>query len=74
MMQIDVKSDTGGLSINENFLVDFGNEPDGPVLAHEMRYPGGDCTSDIWLWNQQETVSLKLLYAEKSIFFYFCFL
>ena len=20
----------------------------GPALAHEMRYPGGDCTSDIW--------------------------
>ena len=20
----------------------------GPSLAHEMRYPGGDCTSDIW--------------------------
>jgi len=29
--------------------VDFHDEPDGPVLAHEMRYPGGDCTSDIWL-------------------------
>lgn len=49
MMQIDVNSDSGGLSLNENFLVDFGKEPDGPVLAHEMRYPGGDCTSDIWL-------------------------
>ena len=22
---------------------------DGPARAHEMRYPGGDCTSDIWL-------------------------
>ena len=20
--------------------MDFGNEPDGPVLAHEVRYPG----------------------------------
>lgn len=49
MMQIDVDSDGGGLSLNEDFLVDFGKEPDGPVLAHEMRYPGGDCTSDIWL-------------------------
>lgn len=49
MMQIDVDSGNGGLSVNENFLVDFGKEPDGPVLAHEVRYPGGDCTSDIWL-------------------------
>ena len=29
--------------------MDFGKEPDGPVLAHEVRYPGGDCTSDIFL-------------------------
>lgn len=49
MMQIDVDTVKGGLSVNENFLVDFGKEPDGPVLAHEVRYPGGDCTSDIWL-------------------------
>ena len=20
----------------------------GPCLAHEIRYPGGDCSSDIW--------------------------
>ncbi|XP_055375271.1 methanethiol oxidase [Condylostylus longicornis] len=40
----------GGMQLNENFLVDFGkNEPYGPTLPHEMRYPGGDCTSDIWL-------------------------
>uniref|UniRef100_A0A3B4WCR9 Methanethiol oxidase n=1 Tax=Seriola lalandi dorsalis TaxID=1841481 RepID=A0A3B4WCR9_SERLL len=49
MMQIDVNSVSGGLSLNKNFLVDFGKEPDGPVLAHELRYPGGDCTSDIWV-------------------------
>lgn len=49
MMQIDVDSVNGGLSLNQNFLVDFGKEPDGPALAHELRYPGGDCTSDIWL-------------------------
>jgi len=49
MVQIDVNTEVGGLSINENFLVDFGKEPEGPVLAHEIRYPGGDCTSDIWL-------------------------
>ncbi|XP_054639102.1 methanethiol oxidase isoform X2 [Dunckerocampus dactyliophorus] len=49
MMQIDVDTVKGGLTVNENFLVDFGKEPGGPALAHELRYPGGDCTSDIWL-------------------------
>lgn len=49
MLQIDVETEKGGLAINPNFFVDFGLEPDGPSLAHEMRYPGGDCTSDIWI-------------------------
>lgn len=49
MLQIDCDSEKGGLAINQNFLVDFGKEPGGPARAHEMRYPGGDCTSDIWL-------------------------
>ncbi|CAH1788332.1 unnamed protein product [Owenia fusiformis] len=49
MMQIDVNTDTGGLKLNRNFLVDFGLEPEGAALAHEIRYPGGDCSSDIWL-------------------------
>ena len=50
MLQLDVvDSENGGLAINPNFFVDFGAEPDGPSLAHEMRYPGGDCTSDIWV-------------------------
>lgn len=49
LLQIDVDTDKGGLSINPNFLIDFGDEPDGPAIAHEVRYPGGDCTSDIWL-------------------------
>lgn len=49
MLQIDVDNGKGGLQVNKNFLVDFGKEPDGPALAHEIRYPGGDCTSDIWM-------------------------
>ncbi|RLN21830.1 selenium-binding protein 1-like [Panicum miliaceum] len=49
MLQIDVDTEKGGLAINPNFFVDFSKEPDGPALAHEMRYPGGDCTSDIWI-------------------------
>ncbi|NWV04882.1 SBP1 oxidase, partial [Ptilonorhynchus violaceus] len=49
MLQLDVDTAKGGLEVNPKFLVDFGKEPGGPCLAHEMRYPGGDCTSDIWL-------------------------
>lgn len=49
MLQIDVDTVNGGMKINPDFLIDFGKEPGGAVLAHEMRYPGGDCTSDIFL-------------------------
>jgi len=49
LLQIDVDTENGGLSLNKKFMVDFGKEPDGPVLAHEVRYPGGDCSSDIYL-------------------------
>lgn len=48
MVQIDCDTEKGGLKLNENFFVDFGKEPDGPSRAHEVRYPGGDCTSDIF--------------------------
>jgi len=49
ILQIDVDTENGGMKVNEDFMVDFGKEPNGPALCHEMRYPGGDCTSDIWL-------------------------
>jgi len=49
LLQIDCDHENGGLKINENFYIDFGKEPAGPSRAHEMRYPGGDCTSDIWV-------------------------
>ena len=49
MVQVDCDAENGGMSINEEFFVDFANEPRGPARAHEMRYPGGDCTSDIWI-------------------------
>lgn len=26
--------------LSQDFLIDFGNEPGGPVLVHEVRYPG----------------------------------
>lgn len=49
LIKLDVDTKKGGLYLDSTFLVDFGKEPNGPALAHEMRYPGGDCTSDIWL-------------------------
>ena len=49
MLQIDCDTERGGMQINEDFFVDFGTEPAGPARAHEMRYPGGDVTSDIWI-------------------------
>ncbi|KAG9467288.1 hypothetical protein GDO78_015231 [Eleutherodactylus coqui] len=49
MLQIDVDTHKGGLKLNPDFMVDFGKEPHGPALAHECRYPGGDCSSDIWV-------------------------
>lgn len=48
LLQVDVDTDMGGLVVNQDFLVDFGKEPYGPARCHEMRLPGGDCTSDIW--------------------------
>lgn len=48
MLQVDVDTDKGGLALNEKFVVDFGKEPDGPARAHEMRFPVGDSTSDVW--------------------------
>ncbi len=49
LLQIDCDTQNGGLKINQDFYVDFGKEPAGASRAHEMRYPGGDCTSDIWI-------------------------
>ncbi len=48
MLQLDANTDTGGLALNERFLVDFGAEPGGPARAHEVRFPAGDSTSDVW--------------------------
>ncbi|XP_054151080.1 methanethiol oxidase-like [Melozone crissalis] len=45
MLQLDVDTEKGGLSVNKNFLVDFGKEPNGPCLAHQIRLPGGDAKS-----------------------------
>ena len=49
LLQVDVDTVNSGLKLKPDFCVDFGEEPDGPALAHEVRYTGGDCSSDIWL-------------------------
>jgi selenium-binding protein 1 len=48
LLQLDCDTERGGMTLNDKFYVDFGAEPDGPARAHEIRFPGGDCTSDIW--------------------------
>jgi selenium-binding protein 1 len=49
LLQLDCNTEKGGLALNEDFYVDFGAEPTGPARAHEIRFPGGDSTSDIWV-------------------------
>ena len=49
MYIVDCDTENGGMTINPDFVVDFGTEPNGPSRCHEMRYPGGDVTSDIWM-------------------------
>lgn len=48
LVKIDCDSENGGMKLDQNFYISFKNEPKGPARAHEMRYPGGDATSDIW--------------------------
>ncbi|XP_015595578.1 methanethiol oxidase [Cephus cinctus] len=49
MVKLDIDVENGGMKLDEDFLVDFGADKEDILLAHEIRYPGGDCTSDIWL-------------------------
>jgi selenium-binding protein 1 len=49
LMVADCDTEKGGLKLNEKFYVDFGKEPNGPARAHEIRFPAGDSTSDIWV-------------------------
>ena len=37
MFIIDIDTENGGMQMNNDFCVDFGDEPDGPALAHEVR-------------------------------------
>lgn len=49
-IRIDVDNETGGMKIDETYYVEFA---DGPYRAHETRYPGGDCSSDIFIVQQK---------------------
>jgi selenium-binding protein 1 len=49
LLVADCDTEKGGLKLNEKFYVDFGKEPSGPARAHEIRFPAGDSTSDIWV-------------------------
>lgn len=49
LVKVICNTEQGGMELDHSFFVDFGKEPGGPCRAHEVRYPGGDCTSDIWI-------------------------
>ena len=64
--QVDVDNEKGGMTLNPDFYVDFGAEPGGPVLAHEVRRPSA-CESALAnpnleimpaVWNPPEASAL----------------
>ncbi|ELY65823.1 selenium-binding protein SBP56-related protein [Natrinema versiforme] len=48
MLKADIDPRKGTMELDEDFLVDWGECPAGPARAHEIRWPDGDCTSDVW--------------------------
>uniref|UniRef100_A0A0N5CD00 Methanethiol oxidase n=1 Tax=Strongyloides papillosus TaxID=174720 RepID=A0A0N5CD00_STREA len=49
ILKININEENGKMTLDENFVVDLTDIDGSSYLPHEMRYPGGDCTSDIWL-------------------------
>jgi selenium-binding protein 1 len=49
LLKLNCDTEKGGMTLDDKFMVDFGAEPGGAARAHEIRFPGGDCTSDIWV-------------------------
>ena len=49
MLMVDCDTENGGMSINPRLLRRFRQGAERPRRCHETRYPGGDCTSDIWV-------------------------
>ena len=41
-------SPDGGMEVDQDFFVDFGERDGGPARAHEVRLQGGDCTTEIF--------------------------
>ena len=35
-LRVNVDHENGGMTLDTDFLVDFGDEPEGPALAHEV--------------------------------------
>lgn len=48
LLMINCDTEKGGMVIDEQFFVAFTDEH-GRYRGHETRYPGGDCSSDIWI-------------------------
>ena len=63
LLQIDVDIENGGMSLNEEFLVDFKDKPDGPVLAHEIRYL---CE---WKTNIMSLINYTMIYIDEIKFY-----
>jgi len=57
LLQVDVDNVNGGLTLNQDMAIDMGNEPNGASFAHEVRYPGGDCSSDIWIKSTEPRIA-----------------
>jgi selenium-binding protein 1 len=47
LLKVDVGED-GSMEVDRSFFVDFHDRPGGPARAHEVRLPGGDCTTEIF--------------------------
>ena len=49
IIKVNIDIENGGMKVDGQFHVKFNNKNNKSYLVHEMRYPGGDCTSDIYL-------------------------
>jgi selenium-binding protein 1 len=47
LLKVDIGED-GSMEVDKDFFVDFHDRPGGPARAHEVRLPGGDCTTEIF--------------------------
>jgi selenium-binding protein 1 len=47
LLRVDCKPE-GGMDLDRDFFVDLSDGPGGPARAHEVRLPGGDCTTEIF--------------------------